>query len=278
MDSKNQIKALIRLIEDNEPTVVSAVDAKIIAMGSSILPDLKLYYSGLSSEPIKKRVLTLALNSLKNELFNTFVNLKTNKYNNWGTFSYIIAKIIDPFLELTAFEKIFNELIGFNNALNNKPLNYIRHFSNYKFLFFDFYSFNVLNNSKSHYFSPYELLMYGNGNLDAVRLVYFSLNQLYNENIKSLDSNSFSYLAYVDRNNILFYIDIRDGQLISKSDFSKILLNEKVSKIYLFSEIVDFEVLIVQILKRFYHQLEIENDKTRLNIVDNLIGLTDISL
>lgn len=276
MDSKNQIKALIRLIEDNEPTVVSAVDAKIIAMGSSILPDLKLYYSGLSSEPIKKRVLTLALNSLKNELFNTFVNLKTNKYNNWGTFSYIIAKIIDPFLELTAFEKIFNELIGFNNALNNKPLNYIRHFSNYKFLFFDFYSFNVLNNSKSRYFSPYELLVHGNGNFDAVRLVYLSLNQLYNDNIKSLDTNTFSHLAYVDKSNILFYIDIRNGQLISKSDFSKILLNQKASKIYLFSEVIDSEALAIQILKRFHQQLEIENDKIRLTIVGNLIALANI--
>lgn len=276
MDSKNQIKALIRLIEDNEPTVVSAVDAKIIAMGSSILPDLKLYYSGLSSEPIKKRVLTLALNSLKNELFNTFVNLKTNKYNNWGTFSYIIAKIIDPFLELTAFEKIFNELIGFNNALNNKPLNYIRHFSNYKFLFFDFYSFNVLNNSNSRYFSPYELLVHGNGNFDAVRLVYLSLNQLYNDNIKSLDTNTFSHLAYVDKSNILFYIDIRNGQLISKSDFSKILLNQKASKIYLFSEVIDSEALAIQILKRFHQQLEIENDKIRLTIVGNLIALANI--
>jgi len=275
MDSKTEIKALIRLIEDNEPSVISAVDAKIIAMGSSILPDLKLYYSSLDSNFIKKRVLTLALTSLKNELFNTFINLKTNKYNNWGTFSYILSKIIDPFLELAVFEKTFNELIGFNNALNNNSLNHIRQITNYKFLFFDFYSFTILNNSKSHYFSPYEQLMHGKGNLDTLRLIYLSLTQLYKKNIKSLDTNTFSHLAYIDKNNILFYIDIRNGQLISKSDFSKILLNEKLSKIYMFSEVIDSEVLVIQILKRFQRQLELENDKIRLNIVANLIELTD---
>ncbi len=271
---KSEIKALVRLLEDDDPVVASAVDAKIQELGAEVFDELRLFFLDSEDINLKNRLTRVGLLILKREFYNTFLYLKQTGFANWGTFAFLMSKLANPFLEQKQFEQKVNNLIGYYNALKGQEQTILQSFKILKNIFFDFFTFLVDEDYRLENFSLLNLIEAGHGNKYVFTVLYLVFAQILNVQLYALNPEVYPFVLYRNNEINLYYINVLNGKFSSVSEYEKhyklnyfkseqnsFLTSEEFVKIFLtafLNEIEDSDEIRKEVVSTFLQILEIK--------------------
>ena len=272
---ESEIKALISLLDDEDPTVHRAVGDKIISLGGTVVPHLEKEWESNLSPQIQERIENLIhiinFESLKTKL----ITWKDSEEQDLLEGAYIIASYQYPELikeDLEAeISQLYYEVWGYITEEMNvvdkiKAINYVL-FQQLKF------SANTKNfhSPKNSFLNI--VLENRKGNPVSLSLVYLLIVQKLDLPIYGVNLPNLFVLTYKDPEQ-QFYINVFNrGLLFSKEDIERYIGQLKIEPQEHYFAPCESIVIIRRMLQNLINSFEKESDEEKKNEISELLSL-----
>ncbi|MEI8279318.1 MAG: transglutaminase family protein [Bacteroidota bacterium] len=237
MQQNNDIKALLRLIDDPDNEVFDTVAENLLKYGKKIIPNLEQLWEITSDESIQERIELLIHRMHFQDLQHELVEWSRAKNPELLRGAILVAKYQFPELNipavLTQFDQIRRNIwLELNNYLT--PLEQVNVFNS---ILYNYYKLqgHELTDRDPKYFFINNLLENHQGNAYSVGVLYLALCELLDIPIFAVDVPRQFVFAYIDTLNhflnprdesvqqIQFYIDPLNGMVYTQKDIDTYL-------------------------------------------------------
>lgn len=243
MESKNEIAALLNLIEDPDKEVFEAVSNRIISYGHSIIANLEDLWEHSADIMVQQRIENLIQELRFNDLKYDFRQWTDAPHNELLPGSLLVAKLVYPELQsgkaIQDIERLRRNIwLELNNYLT--PLEQINVFNSILFNYFGLKGTSEAD-LKTNDFLISKIIESKKGNQTGNGILYLILSELLDIPVKLIPIPGQFILAYfkssIEREidklhlNIEFFIDPTLGQAFTHNDlynyFSKVGITVK---------------------------------------------------
>jgi len=220
-----ELISMVRLLEDSDEIVRSAVNSRLLEMSPSVIDDLRELHSGhggqLSSE--QKNLLSVEIGRLDREL--ALKRLSGLSSADEVSLPYVysqISSLVMPELDRDYFTSQTNCLVsGFLNEINEKQTA-VEQMEIFNHIFFNRYHFTINNfrpDKASTAFIP-SVLDSRKGNPVAVLLIYFMMARETGLDVRPVCVRHGMVPVVMENDNPLFFIDLnQNGGLVHDTTF-----------------------------------------------------------
>ena len=276
--TKNEIKALISLLDDSDYEVASHVEKQIVALGEGIIPYLEEEWEETLDSDLQKKIEDL-IHSLQFEgLMQRLKAWKENGGTDLLEGMYLVNSYLYPDVEYANITKTIDQLY-FDawthmkdemhpydqvKALNNVLFKEKRFTANTK-------NFHSPANSMLHL-----VLETKRGNPLTLCVIYMTLAQRLGMPVYGVNLPNLFILTY-KLDGVQFYINVYNkGLILSKSDIDNYILQLNLNPIDIFYEPCDNLDIIKRALRNLAFSFEKMNDPEKATEVTKLLAaITD---
>ena len=288
MKNRNEIDALLNLIDDPDHDVYETVSKKIASFGRPIIPILENYWGQIDNATAHERIesiihslhfdeLIVELSSWKNNTTDLFKGLLLVDKYNYPDYDYSKT--------LTQFEKVRkNVWLELNNYLT--PLEQINIINS---IFFNYYKHRgvELDYKKPDDFLTHKAMESKKGNAIINGAIYLCICQRLDISVAALKIPNQFLLGYFEqpvndgnssdneRNDIKFFIDGLSGQIYSHKDVDAYLQRSEIAKKNaFFSPKTNVEVIgyLLEEYSKCYDNMEQQNKRNELLSMINYLS------
>jgi regulator of sirC expression with transglutaminase-like and TPR domain len=236
MVASSEINALIKLLDDEDQEVLTAVSNSILSHGLSIVPTLEKYWESTLDEKLQQRI-----EDLIQEIHFRQVSSQLKIWVDTGSSdllegAYIIAKYQYPELSLDYLKGIIDDLkqdIWLELSPNLTALEKINVVNHFLFKVFKF-----TGNTES-FFSPQnsyinQVLETKKGNIISLAIVYLLLSNAAGVPMAGVNLPKIFLLAYMDiyditKKKVLFYVNpYSNGTVLGKAEIDHFLKQQNI--------------------------------------------------
>lgn len=244
-----ELKSLVALLDDMDETVVSAVNERMIDRGQSIILDLSLLLGKEKSRDVKYYIKD-KIEYLSNEFTLNDLSLFLDyDYPDFKQGIYLISKLASPYLSKLEYDDLVYSLIGDMSHEITDDKTAIERVEIFTHIFYNRLKFSCKDYpvTKETTSVVMSVMNSKDGSPIAVSIIFFLLARTLGLSIHPLYFPGGFIPAYVENDQVLFYIDV-----FTKGE----IFFENKLKYYLEVQGIDIE-----------HQLlEVREDKTLLTI------------
>lgn len=203
--NKNEVQALISLLDDSDTEIITHVQEKILTMGKEIIPTLEDAWS-TAFDPIKQQRIESLIHKIQfDSLIDELKNWKENNSDDILTGAILIARHQYPDLEV---EKILTEFNLIKRSIwleLNENLTAFEKVNVINRVLFDTYLFK---GNTANFHAPTNsyinvVLETRKGNPLLLSIVYIKLAQMLDMPVYGVNLPEHFVLAYLDEHNIL---------------------------------------------------------------------------
>ncbi|MFA7116700.1 MAG: transglutaminase family protein [Bacteroidales bacterium] len=271
MSVDNELLSLVKLFDDTDQYVISAVNERMLNRGESVIDDLgTIFYKAKSDEEkdyIAEKISFLSteftLNDLAEEISNDYSDLKRGLF--------LITKLILVDLEEYSFDKkVYLLLTDMHKELRDS-MTAMEKVGIFNHIFYERLGFISKDYPLDdvHAVNIFHTLNTKKGTQIAMSLVYYLLARNCGLDIYPICFQGGFAPAYVENGNILFYIDvIKDGDIFSKEKLLQFFQSQDLKIDEDSMEIRDDKVLMTIYLETllFAYTQSGEDEITRVNL------------
>lgn len=280
MESNNEIKALLSLLDDPDPIVFNSVRAKLMSYGKQIVPNLEQYWQQLPNEQAFDR-----MEQIMHDVFFEEVQISLQQWVEQDAKS---LKEVFEFLCYYRFQnvKIDDVRANIKNMYQSAWLEITSYLSPVEQLnvlsgvVHSMYKLRLADdkkNSANYYFLNY-LLSSKLGNIHSLAAIYLILAELLDIPIKAINLTGQVMLGYFDEVysfmkpqgppevKLLFYIDPANGMLYTHQDVDAYLKKMNLEHHPSFEQPLSNKEVITRYLEAIlssYESNELINDKEK---------------
>ena len=276
--TKNEIKALISLLDDNDYEVASHVEKQIVALGEGIIPYLEEEWEETLDSDLQKKIEDLIHSLQFDGLMQRLKAWKENGGTDLLEGMYLVNSYLYPDVEYANITKTIDQLY-FDawthmkdemhpydqvKALNNVLFREKRFTANTK-------NFHSPANSMLHL-----VLETKRGNPLTLCVIYMTLAQRLGMPVYGVNLPNLFILTY-KLDDVQFYINVYNkGLILSKSDIDNYILQLNLNPIDIFYEPCDNLDIIKRALRNLAFSFEKMNDPEKATEVTKLLAaITD---
>ncbi len=277
--NNKELSALIRLLDDDDSYVFSAVRKKLLESDEKIIPELKTAISFSKDNLFIDRALSI-INQLRfRKLDDEFkIWLKTDNSNLlYG--SYLVAKYQYPELNYEDIEdqitKIINDIRSEINFKSFTGLQQIRKINHLLYSVQRFNGdFNNIINPDNSYIN--KVLERKKTNDVSIGIIYLFIAEKLGLPVYGVDFPGNFLLVFTDEKNsdALFYINpLNKGAIVTKKDIESFLKVQKLKHGDRYFKACSNSVVIKRLLKFLTHSYIKKNDVESLNEIQRILNL-----
>lgn len=232
MENKNEIKALIQLLDDPDDVVFSSVSERIISLGTSIIPRLEEVWLDAEDQIVQHRIENLIQKVSLRDIKEKFSTWEAQSSSSLFEAMILLSRYAQPSFEEKKLENTLKSIhrscwLELNNYLT--PLEEIHIINSIVYSMYGLSAErNSLKNSETYYLN--NVLEHRKGNQFSLALLYLLVTQMLDIPVFALKISNFVVLGYVSTlynfNEIeesptlktQFFIEPTEGTILSKQD------------------------------------------------------------
>lgn len=276
MSIDSELKSLVALFDDTDETVVTAVNERMLGRGISVLRDLSYIYDKESS-PKKRGYIAERMHYLNNEfVLDELDKVAAEEYPDLERGIFLISKLVTPDLEEDFFSDLVSNLLGELQAEitdEKTALEKIKLFNHlfYHRLLFKFREYPVTRESTSIITS---VLSSRHGTPFAISLIYFMLARGSGVDIFPLCFEGGFVPAYIEKDKVLFYVDIyKDGDVFSEEKLKVLLEAQGIDVASNTFEVREDRVLLVIYLEGLSYMYSLRGDDYNVSLLNRALEM-----
>ncbi|MCF6366854.1 MAG: transglutaminase-like domain-containing protein [Bacteroidales bacterium] len=274
-----ELSALIKLLDDTDTIVFSAVQEKLLNADEKIIPDLEVAVSLSNDDLFIDRTISIINSLRRSKLDIELASWINNKDNDILFGSYLIAKYKYPNLIFEDIEdkliKIINDIRSEINFFSLTSLQQIRNINNLLFSVQRFKGgFSNIINPDNSYIN--KVLERKKSNDITISIIYLFITQKLNLPVYGIDFPGNFLLVFLDEQNKepVFYINpINKGAIVTKKDIDVFLKNRKIKSGNKRLKPCSNKVVLKRLLKFLMHSYLKKSDADNLDDIKHLIKL-----
>ncbi len=273
---KNQISALINLLDDPDPIVYNAIFEKIIRFDENIIPVLKSAAVTNKTPLFVDRTEKIITIIRKRNLDEEFKKWITEKNNDLIYGAYIIAKYHYP--EIT-FKELDNNLSSIVQDLHQE-MNYyltgLQQIRKINHVLFDIYRFtgdfsNIIDPRNSF---VNKVIERKKSNDISLAILYIHIAQKLGLPVYGIDFPGNFLLAFVDENTkeaIFFINPFNKGTIVTRRDIDNFMKNHKIIYRANYFELCSNNAIIKRLLKFLMQSYLQKNDRENVKEIKRIL-------
>jgi hypothetical protein len=271
---KKEIKALVSLLDDDDHTIVTQVEEKIISLGNDVIPFLESEWEN-SFNPIIQRKLEELIHTLQfDQLKTRLIEWKENGYNDLLEGMWLVATYQYPDLKLESLRKEIEQM--YHEAWRDFRSN-IHPYDQIKILNNVLYSKYRFSANTTNFHSPANsminmVLETKKGNPITLCVIYLLIAQklempVYGVNLPNL------FVCTYKSPQFQFYINaFNKGLLFSRADLENYVANLHISPIDIFFEPCNYLDVIKRVLRNLIISFEKIGDHYKVDEIKILLN------
>lgn len=233
----NEIKALLRLIDDPDDEVYDTISEKIVHYGKDIIPNLESLWELTADEILQQRIEQLIHRVHFQDLQEEFLGWSQSKRPELLRGAILVAKYQFPDLNIPSLLSKFDTIrrniwLELNNYLT--PLEQVNIFNN---ILYNYYKLqgHELTEREPKYFFINQVLEGKHGNSYSLGILYLALCEMLDIPIFAMDIPRQFVFAYIDTlhhffatdnegvQQVQFFIDPMNGMVYTQTDVTTYL-------------------------------------------------------
>ena len=279
--NKNEIQALISLLEDPDHDIYSQVRSKLVQLGVEVIPDLEnvweMNFDSLIQNRAERIIHEIQFNFTQAELKEWITNPEKNLLKAWLLISRYQYPDLDQASITTRIEKIVKEIwIELNENLT--PLEKIRLINHILFEVHG-YKGNVRNFHAPQNSFINDVLNDKKGNPLSLSLLYLIIAQKCEVPIKGINLPKHFVIAYTNEelyagDPVKFYINpFSQGTILSRQDLERFVEKEKLELKTKFFCPCGNRAIIRRLLTNLLHTYSIQGNKEKAEEIQKFLQL-----
>jgi regulator of sirC expression with transglutaminase-like and TPR domain len=219
MSVDSELRSLIDLFDDTDEAVVTAVNERMFSRGVSVINDLTHQYN-IEKSPLVKEYIADRIRFLSNEfVLKSLEKLVDSPYIDLERGLFLISKLLNTDLDEIYYEDVLSILLeDIKKEINDRmtAMEKVEVFNHifYKRLLFKCRDYPITRESTSNIIS---VMSSRHGSPIPISIIYFLLARCAGVDIYPLSFSGGFVPAYVQKNKVLFYVDvIKDGEIFSE--------------------------------------------------------------
>ena len=265
--------ALIKLIEDPNTQVYSAIEKKILELGFSIIEPINAYYSENNNKLVKNRIILLNQKIVKSRIEKSLHNLRETDFYDLKELAYIISLIDATLLDKEKFIQQINLLIEQLNSELNHSSSILTKIKLIIHIIYQIQAYSVAqkNINIKHYFLS-NLFSTKVASAEVFALLLMILGKELSLNLQVVHLPLSIIIAVLDsKENILFYINPGyKGSILTEKEIITYLKKQNIKQNKQFLEITPINNFVIH----FFSTLEVmyrqEKETTKADFVQNI--------
>ena len=237
--TKEEIKALLKLLDDPDEQIFNMISEKLIKQGNSVIPQLEKTWENSFDEKIQARLETLIQEIQQNSVKYGLTDWKKEEQDNLFKGAFLIARHQYPDLNYEYYDKMLEEIkkdiwLEINDNLTAlEKVRIINH------VFFKIYKFS---GNAANFYAPQNnyvnhVLDSKKGNPITLAIIYSTIAQKLNIPIYGVNLPKNFIVAFINEyseseeleNQILFYINpFNKGAILGKKEIDYFIKQQKL--------------------------------------------------
>jgi regulator of sirC expression with transglutaminase-like and TPR domain len=276
--TKNEIKALISLLDDYDYEVASLVEQKIVSMGESVIPFLEEQWEETLDTELQKKIEDLIHNLQYDSLHQKLLTWKENGAKDLLEGMWLVNTYLYPDIEFTTITKAIDQMyfdIWAQMQDNMHPYDQVKALNN------EVFKIKKFSANTKNFHSPSNSMLHlaletKRGNPLTLCVIYMTIAQRLGFPIFGVNLPNLFILTY-KYEGLQFYINVYNkGLILSKSDIDNYILQLNLNPIDLFYEPCSNLDIIKRALRNLAFSFEKMDDPEKATEVTKLLdALTD---
>ncbi len=244
-EKKNEIKALINLLEDPDDEVYKIVHENLMQKGLSVIPELEQAWEKTGNQMLQSRIENVIQKIQHGNITKSLLHWVKKESHNLLKGAYLVAKLQYPELEYKKLEKIINQLIADVKSELFEDLTPLEKVKVVNHILFDVHKFSRSNiNVQSAQNSYINLVLETKkGNSVTLAIIYLIIAQSIDLPVYGVNLPRNFILSYTEQEkftqaiskmaekNIIFYINpYNRGAVLGKKEIDFFLLQQKLKQ------------------------------------------------
>ena len=276
---KQELQALINLLDDKDAFVYNAVRKKLLQSESDIISDLEIVVSTSENSLLTERAKDIIRQHRLQKSDEDFKEwLKNDKRLLYGAF--LIAKYQYPEIVYEDVEDKLNKIVSALRSEINFYLTGLQQIRKINHVLYDVHRFtpdfsNIINPETSFL---NKVLENKKSNDVLIAVVYIYISQKLGLPVYGVDFPRSFLLMFKDERSgeALFYINpLNKGAVVTKNDISRFLKNHKIKQKEQFFKPCSNKHIIKRLLKFLMNSYIQKNDKTKTEEIKRILNLFD---
>jgi regulator of sirC expression with transglutaminase-like and TPR domain len=276
--NKEEIKALITLLEDPDPAIYQVVRNKLLELGEEVIPYLEesweLHFDSLVQDRAERLIHQIQLNSLKKSLTDWLSAEEKNLLSAWIIISRIQYPGLDADWQKEQIKALQQQVwLELNEELT--PLEHVKVINHF------FFQIQGYKGDARHFHAPQNSLLKDvldrkKGNPLSLSLLYTIICEQLDIPISGVNLPKHFLLAYTKRETaeLLFYISpFSKGTILSREDLERFLQKENIKVLPSYLLPAPKEAIIKRLLNNLLHAYGIAGNKEKAEEVQELLQL-----
>ncbi|PZF72442.1 transglutaminase family protein [Taibaiella soli] len=232
MRQNNEIRALLRLIDDPDNEVFETVADKIVHYGKEIIPNLEQLWEVTADESLQERIEQLIHRVHFQDLQDEFLEWSHNKHPELLRGAILVARYQFPDLNVSSILAQFDQIrrniwLELNSYLT--PLEQVNVFNSILYNYYKLVGHELTEREPKHFFIN-QVLEGKQGNAYTLGILYLGLCEMLDIPIFAMDIPRQFVFAYIDTlhhfissddegvQQIQFYVDPMNGMVYTQKD------------------------------------------------------------
>lgn len=276
--NKNEIKALISLLDDYDYEVASHVEQKIVSMGESVIPYLEEQWEETLDTELQKKIEDLIHNLQYESLHQKLLNWKEDGAKDLLEGMWLVNTYLYPDVEYATITKTIDQMyfdIWAQMQDDMHPYDQVKALNN------EVFKVKKFSANTKNFHSPSNSMLHlaletKRGNPLTLCVIYMTIAQRLGFPIFGVNLPNLFILTY-KLDGVQFYINVYNkGLILSKSDIDNYILQLNLNPIDLFYEPCSNLDIIKRALRNLAFSFEKMDDPEKATEVTKLLdALTD---
>jgi regulator of sirC expression with transglutaminase-like and TPR domain len=287
MVSRNNIKALITLLNDNDSEVINAVSDHLLNSGTDVIPELEKAWENSMDQKLQERLENIIYHIQFNTTKKKLIHWKNTGANDILKGALQLAQFQFPELDLKKYDEKIDLIINDIWIEINKNLTALEKVKVLNYMIYDIHKFSRNSNN---FYSPQnsfinQVIETHKGNPISLAVIYLSVAYKLNLPIYGVNLPKNFILAYIDEfnqynakneiNNVAFYINpYNKGAVLGKKEIDYFIEQQKLTKersYYTPCNNTDIIIRLINNLIISYERLGFNDKILKLNELLNIL-------
>ncbi|MCD4792762.1 MAG: transglutaminase-like domain-containing protein [Bacteroidales bacterium] len=272
----NELKALIKLLDDTDPIVYDAVKIRLLEADENIIPDLQSAVSISRNQLFIERTAGIINNLRYRNIDKELNNWVKSESNDLLYGSFLIAKYQYPKINFNDVNEKLNKIINDLRLEINLYLTGLQQIRKINHTLYNIHRFtgdftNIINPDNSY---VNKVLERKKSNDISIAILYIHIAQKLGLPVYGINFPRNFLLAFIDEKSedTLFYINpFNKGAIITKKDIEAFLKNHQIKSKGNYFEVCSNYTILKRLLKFLVHSYSRKNNKEKLDEIKRIL-------
>lgn len=285
MQSTREIDALLKLLDDPDQEVYTAISAKILDFGKDIIPNLETLWENTADSKVQERIESIIHKVNYHDIYTGFQKWFKQDRPDLMEGAILLARYRYPDLDETEIRRTFKNIYQSCWLEMTPYLTPLEQVNILNSIFYNMYKFKGvdLDENKTNLFFLNEVMQSKSGNIYSLSLIYQLLCQKLDLSVITIQLPRQYLLAYyghhtdffdkLPRTVVQFYIDPNNGTIYSQNDVDAYLKKYQLESNDDHFKPLSHQQIMLSHMEALATAYEQNNDEEKMNEIMDLYEL-----